>query len=50
MTAAHLPRLVVLSHDEIARDTHVESLGMAGGDGSGERSNLLGELSPPLAA
>ena len=29
MTSATLPRLVILSYNEITRDTHIESLGMA---------------------
>jgi flagellar biosynthesis protein FlhA len=49
MTAAHLPRLVVLSHDELARDTRVESLCQIGIDPASE-SNLLTHLSHPLAA
>ena len=28
LTASHLPRLVVLSYDEITRDTHIESMAM----------------------
>jgi flagellar biosynthesis protein FlhA len=32
LTAAHLPRLAVLSYDEVARDTEVESLALVGGE------------------
>jgi flagellar biosynthesis protein FlhA len=32
MTCAHLPRLVVLSYDEITRDTQLESVAMIGAD------------------
>ena len=28
LTASHLPRLVVLSYNEITRDTQIESVGM----------------------
>jgi flagellar biosynthesis component FlhA len=50
LTAARLPRQVVLSHDELARDTHVESLGLVGIEDPTEWSNLFPELSQPLAA
>ncbi|MEX0675749.1 MAG: flagellar biosynthesis protein FlhA [Pirellulales bacterium] len=50
LTSAHLPRLAVLSYDEITRDTQIESLAMVGGEGVFESSGLLPRISQPLLA
>jgi flagellar biosynthesis protein FlhA len=50
LTWAHLPRLVVLSYDEISRDTRVESLGTVGGVEVAASSGSLPRVSQPLAA
>jgi flagellar biosynthesis protein FlhA len=48
MTAAHLPRLVVLSYDDVTRDTQIESLATVGMLELPSKANR--SLSPPLAA
>ncbi len=50
LTWAHLPRLVVLSYDEVTRDTRIESLATVGGEGIVASSNLFPGISQPLAA
>jgi flagellar biosynthesis protein FlhA len=48
LTSAHLPRLVVLSYDDITRDTQIESLAAVGA--AELPSNASRSLSQPLAA
>ena len=50
LTWAHLPRLVVLSHDEVTRDTQIESLAMVAPEGIEASSQSFPRISQPLAA